>query len=368
LSLIELARLTDEQRAQLGAHGERWASLRLGGPTTDRAAAEDGVHMAYRAAGLSPPRSIVWGGGPVEVARAWARSRDSAGENVRALLIDGVRRKAESAVDRSIGLAVRTALAEERRLSRLPAFCTSVDEAAHRACDRVSPPLRTRLTELFALPYRKARINFASGGFSFHSTPALGALEYFHDVCGMRRHTEPLAGLWRVARQASWIVPHEQVCWLSERPELLSHDANGRLHAARGPALRYPDGWSAHAWKGVLVPQWIIERPELISVRAIANANDPQIRRCMIDVFTPQRFIAEGGAYRVSADETGILWRQRWRWEAWAAVEVRNGTPEPDGTYRKYFLQVPPTMRSAREAVAWTYGLSEQRYRPLLRT
>ena len=88
----------------------------------------------------------------------------------------------------------------------------------------------------------------------------------------------------------------------------------------------------------------------------------------MIDILTPQRFIEQGGAYRVAQDETGILWRQRWRWEAWAAVEVVNGTPEPDGTYKHYFLQVPPTVRTPREAVAWTYGLSERHYRPSMRT
>ena len=32
-----------------------------------------------------------------------------------------------------------------------------------------------------------------------------------------------------------------------------------------------------------------------------------------------------------------------------------NSTPEPDGTRRTYFLRVPPQMRTAREAVAWTF-------------
>ena len=98
--------------------------------------------------------------------------------------------------------------------------------------------------------------------------------------------------------------------------------------AADGPAVGYPDGWSAYAWKGVLVPRWMIERPELVTVRTIGAAQDPQIRRCMIEILTPERFIAQGGAYRIAQDETGVLWRQRWRWEAWAAVEVINGTPE----------------------------------------
>ena len=50
--------------------------------------------------------------------------------------------------------------------------------------------------------------------------------------------------------------------------------------------------------------------------------------------------------------------------EAWAAVDVTNGSPEPDGTYKHYFLQVPATVRTAREGVAWTYGLPEQRLPP----
>jgi len=173
---------------------------------------------------------------------------------------------------------------------------------------------------------------------------------------------------WALACNASWIVPHEHICWLMHKPQLIRLDANGRLHALDGPALCYGDGSKIYAWKGILLPARIIVHRESIDVRGIEAAHDPQIRRCMIDILTPQRFIEQGGAYRVAQDETGILWRQRWRWEAWAAVEVVNGTPEPDGTYKHYFLQVPPTMRTPREAVAWTYGLSERHYRLAMRT
>jgi hypothetical protein len=367
LSLIEVARLSEPQRERLADYGERWAQLRGATERGDRAAAEAGVEQAYRAAGLDPPREIAWCGGPWEMANAWARTRTAAGDSVRAQVVDLICRRAEAATDRSVGLAVRVALANEPRLTRVPAYCASIDEAVHRACERARPFLRTRLASLFSAR-RTTRLSFAASSFSFHTAATLGALEYFHDVCGLVRQTGALAGLWQIARSASWIVPHRQVCWLAERPVVASHDARGRLHAAKGPAVAYPDGWSAYAWKGVLVPSWIIERPEMVTVRAIAAAQDPQVRRCMIEVMTPERFIAHGGAYRVAQDETGVLWRQRWRWEAWAAVEVVNGTPEPDGTRKRYFLQVPANMRTAREAVAWTYGLPEQRYRPAVRT
>jgi hypothetical protein len=311
---------------------------------------------------------MVWGGGPFEMASAWARGRDAAGDCVRSIVVDWARRKAERSIDRAVGVSVRAALAEESRLSRVPQFCASIDEAVLNDCERVRPLLRSRLAGLFWLPRRRARISFAASSIGFHSAVSLGALEFFHDVCGLTRHTAPLAGLWQIAKNAGWMIPHQRICWLSERPALIAHDPAGRLHAAKGPAIRYRDGWSAYAWKGVLVPAWLIERPEFVTVRTIAGAGDPQVRRCMIDILTPQRFIETGGAYRVSQDETGILWRQRWRWEAWAAVEVVNGTPEPDGSLKRYFLQVPANVRSAREGVAWTYGLTEHRYRPVART
>lgn len=118
------------------------------------------------------------------------------------------------------------------------------------------------------------------------------------------------------------------------------------------------------------MPSLVIERPQAITPRLIDLEIDPFVRRCMIEAMTSERFVAQGGADRVGQDETGTLWRKVW-WngDAWSAVEVINGSPEPDGSYRHYFLQVPPEMRTARAAVAWTYGMSEERYAKLdLRT
>ena len=49
-------------------------------------------------------------------------------------------------------------------------------------------------------------------------------------------------------------------------------------------------------------------------------------------------------------------------------VKVINGTPEPDGSYAEYFLEVPPDMETAKEAVAWTYGLHPDDYNLIIRT
>ena len=95
MSLIEIARLSDDQRDRLGDYGRRWSELRSSTAPCDRAAAEAGVAKAYAAAGLPPPRDIVWAAGPMSMATLWARDRSAAGgDNVRALVVDSDCRKA----------------------------------------------------------------------------------------------------------------------------------------------------------------------------------------------------------------------------------------------------------------------------------
>jgi len=238
----------------------------------------------------------------------------------------------------------------------------AVTDAVARIAGRQRRPFWLRLRQ--ALSWSGSRDQLSRRPVGQHELAWLGIYEYFHDVCGFQAETEALQGLWQFAKNAGWILPHERICWLAERPSVLRVDARGRLHSATGPALQFLDGSSFYAWKGIEVPARIIDRPEQISTYTIDKEPDVRIRHCMIEIMTPQRYVANGGAIKVAEDETGILWRKTW-WssvDAWAAVEVINGTPEPDGARKRYFLQVPSHLQTPREAVAWTYGLTANEY------
>ena len=89
----------------------------------------------------------------------------------------------------------------------------------------------------------------------------------------------------------------------------------------------------------------------------------------MVERFGADRLVREGGATLVSEDATGRLWRRiRQGDEPLAMVEVRNATPEPDGTSRVYYLRVPPWTWSARDGVAWTFGMAPHWYAPVKET
>ena len=66
-------------------------------------------------------------------------------------------------------------------------------------------------------------------------------------------------------------------------------------------------------------------------------------------------------------DRCGALyWLDQRFDEPIVAVRVINHTPHADGSFEEFWLRVPPSMQTAREAVAWTFGLSPEEYDPVL--
>jgi hypothetical protein len=78
--------------------------------------------------------------------------------------------------------------------------------------------------------------------------------------------------------------------------------------------------------------------------------------------------IARGRAKLLCHDDFGRLWEagRDSDGERRRVVEVVNATPEEDGSSRHYFLRVPPSVRTAREAIAWTFGLRADEYVPVM--
>ena len=364
----DLRSLTPEQTVTLRQYAERWVAIRRSTQPSSRRAAETGVRVAYIAAGLEPPRRIAWCNGPIELADSTMQVARTDGADIGSVLIRDTQIRLTSAIKRRVHKGV---LSEIANAFRSDAATTAVSNAVARNIGRQRLSISARLRWAFSLlDARQPFADLSRGIIGQHELAWLGLYEYLHDVCGLHAETAPMHGLSLFAKHAGWMLPHKHVCWLAERPSVLQVDLRGRLHNANGPALHYPDGWSFYAWKGIQVPAWFINRPDKITITAINRESDGQVRRCMIEMMTPERYVLEGGAVRVAEDKIGVLWHQRWgMFDSWAAVEVINGTPGPDGTRKHYFLQVPSQLRTPLEAVAWTYGLPAAEYARLkLRT
>src|SRR5262245_53620139 len=299
---ISLNILAPEQIAALSVYSQRWTAIRRSTLPADRRAAEEGVALAYRAGGLAPPQKIDWCRGPIELAELAVHVARDHGTSVGPLIIHNVNARVASGIKRRVHTRVQATVAN----AFAPDTVTrAVSDAIGRISRRQRRPWWVRFRQAFS--WSGQREQLSRGAIGQHELAWLGICEYFHDICGLRAETQALQGLWQFAKNAGWILPHERVCWLAERPNVLRVDARGRLHSATGPALQFLDGSSFYAWKGIEVPARIIDRPEQISTHSIDKEPDVRIRHCMIEIMTPQRYVANGGAIKVAQDETGIL-------------------------------------------------------------
>lgn len=164
-----------------------------------------------------------------------------------------------------------------------------------------------------------------------------------------------------------WLL--KDVCFASERPTAIHFDEQRRLHHGSGQSIGYRSGWGLWHWRGQPQRRMVIEQPELLPRGYIENEANVELRRHLIERYGVGRFLADAGAKLIHQDQRGKLWSCALENdELMVFVEVINRTMEPDGSFKHYFLRVPPSMNTASEAVAWTFGLEARNYRPGVET
>src|SRR4029077_9941466 len=98
-----------------------------------------------------------------------------------------------------------------------------------------------------------------------------------------------------------------------------------------------------------------------ITVAEIDAAENETYRRNLIEVYRDGLvgYLRDSGAQTVQRDDIGELFRRETVGDPVVAVLVKCPT-----TGRAYVLRVPPTVQTAREAVAWTFGMTVEEYQP----
>ncbi|WP_189216344.1 MULTISPECIES: DUF6745 domain-containing protein [Streptomyces] len=338
-----------------------WRAVAAATGPGDRAAAEAGVGLAYRSAGLDAPARIVWARSPLEAVRLLSGERTEAGEPLphKGASVRDALRDVPIAAERD---RLHAELGPTGWSEHWRATGESLWEAARPLVDRVR---RGVVEALVPEPDRaeesRIRLLLLDAVLGQHDAAWLSALG-----------TGPksgLRGLAEVARTAGWWWPYENVAVIGERPTALHRDEAGRLDRGDGPALAYADGFALYAWRGMPVPGAFLDELTSLTPESIRTEGNAELRRVMLEHYGYDRYLAESGAEPVHRDGTGVLWRIPLPGdEDVVMVEVVNATPEPDGTYRTYWLRVPPRTRTAREGVAWTFGLDADAYAPLRQT
>jgi hypothetical protein len=415
--MSRIATLTPGQIARFAEFRDRWTQIGLSTEPADRPRAEAAIRDMYRQGGLEPPAKIVWCGSPLSLCltQAIILNRGKPMQSIGASVADGVRdivmysasvggdsvvASVEASIGASIGASAGASVGDSVRASVFASVLDSVMYSAASVGDSVEASVGDGVMD--SVWYSVGASVRASVGASVrdrasvwarfsagvqnsvddsvhgaHDAAWLAFYRYFHDAVGLVDQTAKLSGLWELAQSAGWALPHQNICWVSERHHILSRDDRGRLHCEGGPAVAYPDGWAIYAVHGVRVPRYVIEHPRQIDIARIDAETNAEVRRVMIDryrhgeeVSGSAAFIRDAGGERLDHDERfGTLWRRNVPDdEPIVMMEVVNSTREPDGRRKRYWLRVPPNMTTAHEAVAWTFNVPAKDYAPKVET
>ena len=237
--MAKITKLTPEQEARFGEFIEKWTAIGLSTDPANRAEAERGVKLAYEIAGLTPPRIIVWCTSPLSM-----------------ILTHSV----VAQVGAQVGAQV-------------------VAQVGAQVWAQVGAQVWEQVGEQVGAQVRAQR---RASGYGQHDANWLGFFDYFNVVLNLSSETKALAGLWLIAKNAGWWLPCANVCFISERHNILKRDTQGRLHSENSIACGYPDGWGVYAWHGVRVTEQIIMQPDTITAQQILDRDNAEVRRVML--------------------------------------------------------------------------------------
>lgn len=358
--------LTDQQKMKLLGLASFWSSQATLTLPADRPRAEAAIDEIYALAGYPPPKKR-WMSSPMTAA---VDAGEDMGDCI-AFELEGRLVIERQSIAENYGYDLEELLGDRLTGLIIPVGELSSEERARIEARRLRPPswhIR-RINELI-----DHRINVICGfyGWSVYAQGVFlrGALDPFEVFAAEVLATvlniteaNPLLAYSVLARSAGFVLPLKERVWLCDRPNVLKRDIVGYLHASNGPALDWNRMMPFYMWHGEEVTQKAVGPVEKLRIWDFGNERNRRARDLMLERYGLERYCREVGKV-IHQDQTGTLWRAGGIW----AVEVVNGTPELDGSYKRYFLRVPPTMQSARQAVAWTYGLRKRDYVVLVRT
>jgi len=374
--------LTEEQIAKFPEYVKKWTDIGLCTDPANRPEAEKAINKCYELAGLKRPEKIVWCGSPLSqgLVRSIITNEnimkeigskisigDSVRESVRQSVMDSVVDPVWNSVVDPVWDSVGASVWDSVRASVWASVGASVWDSVG-ASVRASVGASVRASVGASVRASVGASVWASS-YGSHDADFLSFYSFFRNELKLTTQTDKITGLTELANHCGWILPHENICFASERHCILNRDERGRLHSISDPAIMYPDGWKIYAIHGVRVPEYIVTNPEQITIDKIDSEKNAEIRRIMIDIYGAKNYIENCGATLIHNDKYGKLYKKVVEDdEDIVMVKVINSTSEPDGTFKEYYLRVPPNIERAHQAVAWTFGKTEKTYNPLLET
>lgn len=189
----------------------------------------------------------------------------------------------------------------------------------------------------------------------------LSFYDYLREVCGVRG-CQTLDGLISVSKTCGWVSVFGDLAVVQERPLHIKFDEQNRLHSENGPAILFRDTFSIYAWHGTRIPaEWI--RDKSLDAKTALTLDNIEKRRVACEIVGWINILKELNAKVIDKDDDATI-----------GTLLRVNIPDIGdeqflkvlcGTGREFAIPVPPNVKTALEANAWTYGIEPEKLRDL---
>ena len=200
--------------------------------------------------------------------------------------------------------------------------------------------------------------------YGAHDAGWLSFYEFFLDA-GIKECAK-LKPLMDLAEVCGWWAPYDDCCALQDRPIAIKFDDQRRLHCQDGPAIEYADGFTVYSWHGVRIPGEWITNPESLTAEKALQLENAELRRSAIEILGWDTIISLLNGRVIDEDEDPLIG---------TLLEVQHESIGREkflrvqcGTGRTFAIPVPPEMKTAIQANAWTYGMAANDYNIEVRT
>jgi hypothetical protein len=353
----KITEMTPEQEAQLDPWAQKWIQIGL---STERAETEKGIEAGlnlYDVCDVKRPK----------IALAFESPYATVVGGVFALeILDGLgRKKNESDFKKVVGKISVGELNKRIFEQTVQQFAEKYIKTEQPASFFLEDKTYKTGQKMDKEKVRQSLYN-SYGGSLYSAWPSF--VTFLRDVLNWENpELENFKHYENLSRTVGWAWWHEEVFAVSDRPEQIKLDDEGRLHCEEGPAIKYRDGWGVYSWHGTKIPGEWIENKESLTASVALTWSNIEERRCACEILGWDNILEELNAQVVddSGDpEIGVLLeceipeigRERF-------LRVRCGTG------RQFALPVPQNMRTAKQAQAWTWNLDEDSFvKPEVRT
>jgi len=189
----------------------------------------------------------------------------------------------------------------------------------------------------------KARLDYMGKEFPF-TTPEEGIKTIRNEVNNLHADHEP-----------AWRSPTRIIWYQDGRKHGVDADRFGSIH---------------YYYENIRIPpkyHQAISNPELLTLEEVLKNPNQEVRYVGMRIVGFDRVMQSKNCKIIHKDESTdqILFEIKGVFdEPIKYVRVWNSTPEIDGSFKPYYLSVPPEMKRCRQAVAWTFRKEEKDYNP----